>query len=129
MAPSPRRKKKQSAFEMGREFKLRLPPDVSDRIEQKAKAEGRPQNRVIINELASFPELEQQRGLGELVIEIQTVLARHGARIAWHDLADDLLNAVDAVLAAKTGGELQAAVERLRVGRLAMLRSERTMQP
>ena len=34
---------------------LRLPSDVLERIEAKAKREGRPFNRILINELALFP--------------------------------------------------------------------------
>ena len=34
---------------------LRLPSDVLERIEAKAKREGHPFNRILINELALFP--------------------------------------------------------------------------
>ena len=36
-----------------REHKIRLPEDIAQRIEAKAKHEQRPQNRIIINELVA----------------------------------------------------------------------------
>ena len=45
---------------------LRLPTDVVERIEAKAKGEGRPFNRILVNELALFPHLDRQARLGEL---------------------------------------------------------------
>lgn len=104
----------------GREVKLRLPEDVAARIEQKAKSEGRPMNRVIVNELASVPYLERAAALDALVKNMSVVLARYGARITAHDLSDELLGAVDAVLNAE-GGALQAAADKLRVVRTGML--------
>jgi hypothetical protein len=54
---------------------------------------------------------------------MKIVLAKQGARIKWQDLSDDLLNAVDAVL--KTEGTAQqAAIDKLRVERSAMLRTK-----
>ena len=41
MAPP---RKKQPIPGQGREYKIRLPEDVAQRIEAKAKVEGRPQN-------------------------------------------------------------------------------------
>jgi hypothetical protein len=121
MSPS---KKPPAALHV-REFKLRLPPDVSERVENEAANTGLPQNRVIINDLAATPALREQRALGEQVTEMKIVLARYGAQIVWHELADDLLKAVDGVLAAKSSGELQGAMERLKVARLATLRTPR----
>src|SRR5262245_26146091 len=100
----------------GREYKIRLPEDVAQRIETKAKQEGRPQNRVIINELASVPDLEQTSKLATLVRDMEVVVARYASQITSHDLSDELLRAVDAVLSAQAGA-LPAAVERLRVVR------------
>jgi hypothetical protein len=116
MAP-PRRK---SPPPQGREYKIRLPEDVAERIEAKAKREQRPQNRIIINELAKFPDLEKTENLAMLVEHMQTVLARYGGQITSHELTDALLKAVDAVLATQ-GGALPAAIERLRVVRTGML--------
>ena len=45
---------------------VRLPTDVVERIEAKAKGEGRPFNRILVNELALFPHLDGQARLGEL---------------------------------------------------------------
>jgi hypothetical protein len=107
MAP-PRRK--QPAAGQGHEYKIRLPGDVAERIEAKAKAEGRPQNRVIINELASVPDLEQTKKLATLVRDMEVVVARYAAQITSHDLSEQLLSAVDAVLHAP-GNALTPAVE------------------
>jgi hypothetical protein len=85
---------------VGARIQTAHPQDIAARIEAKAQAEGRPQNRVVINELAAIPYLERVGKLDELVRDMEVVLARHGARIAWHDLADELLQAVDAVLEA-----------------------------
>jgi len=116
MAP-PRRK---SVPGQGREYKIRLPEDVAERIEAKAKHEQRPQNRIIINELAAFPDLEQTHKLATLVRDMEVVVARYAAQITSHDLTDALLKAVDAVLATQ-GGALSAAIETLRVVRTGML--------
>ena len=120
---APRRKKQPPLH--GREFKIRLPEDIADRIRSKAEREGRPQNRIIINELAAVPRLEQADDFATLIGAMQNTLARYGSRIAMHDLSDELLRAVDAVLKAE-GGALQATVDKLRVVRSAMLQHERT---
>jgi hypothetical protein len=122
MAPP---RKKQPAPGQGREYKIRLPEDIAQRIEAKAKSEGRPQNRIIINELASVPDLEQTRNLATLVRDMEVVVARYAAQITSHDLSDRLLSAVDAVLNAE-GGALTAAVEKLRVVRAGMLAHDQT---
>src|SRR5262249_61656932 len=105
---APRRKKQPPPF--GREFKIRLPEDIAARIKAKAEKEQRPQNRIIINELAAFPDLEQQRTLAENVATMGDVLARYGAEIVMHRLSDALLRAVDALLKAE-GGAVPAAIE------------------
>jgi hypothetical protein len=122
MAPP---RKKQPAPGQGREYKIRLPEDIAQRIEAKAKVEGRPQNRIIINELASIPELEQTRQLASLVGHMEVVIARYAAQQTAADLSKQLLSAVDAVLNAQ-GGALTAAVERLRVERVSMLAHDQT---
>jgi hypothetical protein len=123
---APPRKKRPAPGE-GREYKLRLPLDIANRIEAKAKAEQRPQNRIIVNELAEIPHLERFRDLAGLVGDMQVILARHGARIMWHDLSDQLLNGVDAVLDAE-GGALLTAVEKLRAARTSMLNEQRKLR-
>ena len=122
MAPP---RKKQPSPGQGREYKIRLPEDVAQRVEAKAKVEGRPQNRIIINELASVPDLEQTHKLAALVGDMEVVVARYAAQITLHDLSDALLKAVDAVLAAR-GGALPQAIERLRVARAGMLTHDQT---
>ena len=119
MAP-PRRKPGQE-----REYKIRLPEDIAQRIEAKAKDEQRPQNRIIINELAKFPDLEKTDKLAELVRYMEVVIARYAAQQTAADLSKQLLSAVDAVLNAQ-GGALTGAVEKLRVVRADMLAHDQT---
>jgi len=129
---APRRKSRKIATEpadrasftgaTSREYKIRLSEDVAQRIEAKAKAEGRPQNRIIVNELESFP-VQGTRGLEELRGDFEVLLARYSARISWLDLSDELLNAVDAVLKTE-GGAREAAIDKLRVVRSAMIKSK-----
>jgi len=122
MAPP---RKKQPTPGQGREYKIRLPEDVAQRIEAKAKVEGRPQNRIIINELASIPTLEETAKLAALVYHMEVIVARYAAQQTSHDLSKRLLSAVDAVLNAQ-GGALTAAVENLRVVHADMLRHDQT---
>jgi hypothetical protein len=104
-----------------REFKLRLPEDVSVRIEAKAKHEGRPQNRVILNELAEYPELKKSADLGRHVERFETLLLRYGKHITWQELSEELLAAVDAVNTTQ-GAAQQIAIDRQRAVRNAMLK-------
>jgi hypothetical protein len=105
---------------------LRLPTDVFERVEAKAKETGWPLNRVIINELAAFPGLEKQAKLGELIRDMEVILAQYGSRITLAELSEPLLRAVDDVLAAKGDGERQARLDKLRVLRTVTLKHERT---
>jgi hypothetical protein len=120
MAP---RRKHVIAPSSGREFKLRIPQDISARIEAKAKAEGRPQNRIVINELAEYPRLKQIADLGELIHDMENILLRQGARVTAADLSDELLARVDAVLGAE-GNAVAPALDRLRITRNAMRAGE-----
>jgi hypothetical protein len=103
---------------------MRLPPDVFERIEAKAKRERRPLHRILVDELALFPHLDRQARLGKLVRDMETVLARYGSRITVTELSEALLQAVDEVLAARTDGQLQAQLDGLGMIRRAMLESE-----
>ena len=102
---------------------LRLPTDVFLRIEAKAKGQGRPFHRIIVEELSLFPHLDQQARLGELVREMETVLARYGSRLTVTEFNEALIHAVDEALAARTG-QLQQPLDRLRTIRRTMLESE-----
>ncbi|MCA1390767.1 hypothetical protein I6F20_17005 [Bradyrhizobium sp. IC3123] len=93
------------------------------RIDVKTKETGWPINRVVINELAAFPNLEEQAKLGSLIRDMEVILARYGSRITLADLGEPLLRAVDELLAAKTDGELQARLDKLRVLRAAMVKT------
>ena len=117
-----RKKQRAAAISKVHGYKIRLPQDIAERIEKKAKAEQRPINRIIINELAAFPDLETVRKLAEQVGDMEVILARYGARIAGYDLSDDLRAAVDAILAAAAKGDpIDAVIDRLRVVRKVML--------
>jgi hypothetical protein len=107
-----------------REFKLRLPAPVAERIAAKAKLRGTPQSRQIIEELLAVPNLENRRDLSELIEDMRDTLAHYGARARLADASDDLLAAVDAVLKAEGPGALQAAVDRLRIIRSGMKKIE-----
>jgi hypothetical protein len=122
MAPP---RKKRLAPREGHSVHLRLPSDVFTRVEAKAKAEGRPFNRIIINDLAAIPYLEQQAKLGELIGDMEVTLAKYGARITLADLAEALLLAIDEALAAKTDNQLQARLDKVRVLRAEMAKFER----
>ena len=112
------------AYKRGREFKTILPPDVSERIERRAREEGKPQSRIIVDDLSRIPFLESQAQFGKLVKAMETVLARYGSRIVTVDLETQLLRAIDRLLEAKPG-EVQARLDGLRVLRAAMANRER----
>jgi hypothetical protein len=116
------RKGKMPAYKRGREFKVILPPEMSEWIENQALREGKPQSRIIIDHLSRIPFLEAQAKFNKLVNAMEAILARYGTRVVLADLETDLLAALDLVLAAKSDGELQARVEKLRILRLYMLR-------
>lgn len=100
---------------------VRLTPAVFQRIASKAKAEGRPLNCIIMDELTAYPQLAGQVQFGKLLAAMETVLARYSARIIQADLETQLLKAVDLALAATTDGERQARLDGMRVLRNAML--------
>jgi hypothetical protein len=118
---APRRKKTASA--QAREFKLRLPEDISERIVTKTEQTGWPQNRVIINELAEYPALKEYREQGDQIGAINDIIAHYGARITWLELSEQLLAALDAALDAQ-GTAQQAALDKVRVLRNAMLKRD-----
>jgi hypothetical protein len=113
----------------GHQVSLRLPDDVFERIEAEAKAQGRPMNRIIVNDLAAIPWLRSQAKLAETVRDMEIVLAKYGSRITLSDLNEQLLAAVDETLAAQSEGELLARVDKLRVTRLAMRTHQRDVKP
>jgi hypothetical protein len=102
-----------------------LPTDIFVRIESKAKEAGRPFHRIIVEELSLFPHLERQARLGELVRDIETVFARYESRLTVTESNEALLHAVDEALAARTDGQLQQQLDRLRAIRRTMLENER----
>ena len=101
-----------------------LPPDISAWIEKQARDEGKPQSRIIIDHLSRIPFLEAQAKFDKLVNAMEGILARYGSRVVLADLETYLLPALDDALAAKSDGELQARLDRLRVARAAMSRHE-----
>ena len=58
-------------------------------------------NKVLINELAAFPRLEKFEDFATQVGEMGNVLARYSSRAVMADLSDELLQALDAALAAE----------------------------
>jgi hypothetical protein len=97
--------------------------DVAERIEQKAAAERLPVNRIIINELASIPYLESEAKLPDSIRQLEVVIAQMAARITWHNIQDELLNAVDAVLGAPASAP--PSLDKLKAVRMGMLIHER----
>jgi hypothetical protein len=116
--------RKKPASAQDRELKIRLPADVWQRVEAQAQDEGRPFNRIVINDLAAIPDLRQQRKLADHVGEMGNVLARYASEIVMHQLSGEMLNAIDALLKAE-GGAVSAAIERVRVLRNAMQATKR----
>ena len=78
MAP---RRKRATTTKEARDFKIRLPEDIRDRVEAKAETTGWPMNRVIINELADYPRLEKFGELADQIGHLGNLLARYGAKI------------------------------------------------
>lgn len=126
--PPSRRKKSPPAFKRGREFKVILPPDISERIEKQAKDEGKPQSRIIINDLARIPDLDKRSRFEELVGDMDEILARYGAWIVTADLTDDLLRTLREMVKANDAdnvGALRAKVTEVRSILAAMEKHER----
>jgi hypothetical protein len=101
-----------------REYKLRLPVQVADRIAAKAQAAGKPQSRVIVDELSVFGPRENLRNLNEVVDDLRVMVARYSARIVAVDLKDDVVRMLREVLAADETnniGEVRQKLARLRV--------------
>src|SRR5262249_45347918 len=113
-----RRKKTKAvipAYQRGREFKVILPPDISDRFEKQAKDEGQTKSRIINNDLARIPYLDQQAKLGELVRNMDDLLTRHSARETVAELTKELLSTLREMVKADEAdriNELRAKVAR-----------------
>jgi hypothetical protein len=103
------------------EFKLRIPFDIAKRIEEKAAAQGRWRNHVVIEELAAIPALQACKPIEESLEEMRAIVARHRAILDRIDLNEKLLAAIDAVVNSR-GGAQWAAIEAMRAARLAMQR-------
>ena len=120
-----KRKKAVPAHKRGREFKVILPPEMSEWIENQARDEGKPQSRIIVDHLSRIPFLEAQAKFTKLVNAMESILARYGSRVVLADIEAFLLPALDEALAAKSDGELQARLDTLRVARAEMSRLDR----
>jgi hypothetical protein len=110
--------------EQGRDFRLRLPRDLSDEIEKESAVSGIPQNRIIINRLAAFGQNNKAASMDSLLNHLETLLARYGTRLNSVELAEDLARAANEVVNAKAA-ELPAKVDKLRVILRAMQEMER----
>ena len=104
---------------------LRLPTDVFERIEARARREGRPFNRIAIDDLARLPYLDRQAELAEQIGDMKVTLAKYSARVAQTEVNEDLLRALDAALAAPTAAQREPLFDGLRVVRARMLEIER----
>ena len=110
------RKSKKSRKAAGREYKLRLPPALSKRIENDAERLRRPQSRIVIEDLESIPYLRSRAHFEDLVEDMKHTLGLYSARVHAAMVTDNLLNAVKEVVKAnKAGhvGELRRNVDRL----------------
>jgi transcriptional regulator with AAA-type ATPase domain len=110
------RKSKKKRATAGREYKLRLPPALSKRIEKDAEKEGKPQSRIVIEDLESIPYLRSRAHFEDLVKDMEHTLGLYSARVHATMVTDNLLNAVkEAVKANKAGNiaELRRQVDRL----------------
>lgn len=125
------RKQRSAIPAPGREFKLRVPEDIAARIEKKAKAKLRPMNRILIDELAEFPDLEKYRDFGQHLEDMKIVLARYSARIIVADLTDELIRTLREIVKADDAdnvGVLRARVAKVRTILAAMEKTEKPKQ-
>jgi hypothetical protein len=104
-----------------REYKVRLAEDTALRIERKAKDLVRPQNRIIANELAEYPDLKRVGTLAENLGHLENMLMKYAGRITYLELTEELLRYVDEVLNTK-GAAHDVAMDKLRAARNAMLK-------
>jgi hypothetical protein len=110
----PRAPRNLRAFEQGRMFRLRLPPDLSEDIEKEAVASGKPQNRIIMDRLAREMSNNATVTQASLNAHMADLLARYGARISSLEYGEDLIAAAEAVVNAEPGA-LAAKVDKLRI--------------
>jgi HEAT repeat protein len=108
-----------TASPRAREYKVRLPTDIGDRIEAKAKAEGWPQNRTVINLLAKYFDLEKIGTLADQLGHLENMLLKYGSRIAWQEMVEEYDACVDEVLKTQ-GAAQQVAIDKLRAVRKGM---------
>ncbi|MET4481205.1 hypothetical protein [Bradyrhizobium sp. F1.13.3] len=112
MAPRKSRKKVSAA----REYKLRLPPALSERIANDASAQGKPQSRIIIEDLEAIPYLRSVGIFDTLIKDMDYTLSRYSARVILSDITDDFLQTVrEAVEAYKkeNTAELRKRVDKI----------------
>lgn len=110
------RKSKKSRKVAGREYKLRLPPALSKRIESDAEREGKPQSRIVIEDLESIPYLRSRAHFEDLVKDMEYTLGLYSARVHTAMVTDNLLNAVKEAVKTNTAGnigELRRHVDQL----------------
>jgi hypothetical protein len=104
------------AYKQAREFKVRLPPEISKRIEDEAAKEGCSQSKIIVEDLRDIPDLRSQATALDLVGDMEHMLRRYGARLTYAELTDELLFAIRAADEANTAGkisELRAAMDQV----------------
>ena len=123
-----------TASKQAHEVRLRLPQFVMVWIEERARNEGRPINSVIASALAEYPQLEKRatqdmlnRRLEAMLNMSEVAFARYAAEINWHLLSNELLDAIDTVLAMEAEGDTRSAFAQLRLVR-AEMKQERSRQ-
>jgi hypothetical protein len=104
-----------------REYKVRLPADLAARVEARAKAEIRPQNRTLINLVARCFDLEESNTLEENLGHLDNMILKYSARIDWQELTEELLRYIDEALNTK-GAAHDVAMDKIRAARNAMLK-------
>lgn len=100
---------------------MRLPADLAARVEARAKAEIRPQNRTLINLVARCFDLEESNTLEENLGHLDNMILKYSARIDWQELTEELLRYIDEALNTK-GAAHDVAMDKIRAARNAMLK-------
>jgi hypothetical protein len=129
-------KKPATAYEKGREVKLRVPERIMEFIEEKARTDRRPINATVITILEDATVREEMDDLfrrHEVLLDAAEVsFARYSAEINWQILSRRLIETVDIILQsgfeAEADAALRAALNELRVVRAEMKR-ERPDEP
>jgi len=114
-----RRPNRSPAPPRAREYKVRLPADLADRVEARAKAETWPQNRTVINLLARYFDLENIGTLVEHLGHLDNMILKYSSRIEWQELTEEFLQIANEVVTTK-GAAREVAIDKLNAALKAM---------